>query len=89
MAIKIAEEFESFTTLLTPEPITNDGVGLFVPGQCLLTDEALGAEVTLVLPVVDLLLVRAESGDPLCFVVTLVTRKKLWSSLLTFHNVIF
>ena len=87
MAIKIAEEFESFTTLLTPEPITNDGVGLFVPGQGLLADEALRAEVALVLPVVDLLLVRAESRDPLCLVVTLVTQKHFWSSLLTFNDV--
>ena len=89
MAIKIAEEFESFATLLTPEPITRDSVGLFVPGQGFLADEALSAEVALVLPVVDLLLVRAESRDPLCFVVTLVTRKHLWISLLAFDHVVF
>ena len=89
MAITSGEGFESFVTLLTPESITSDGVGLLVPGQSLLANEALGAEVALVLPVVDLLLVRAESRDPLCFVVTLVTRKHLRISLLAFDHVVF
>ena len=86
MALTVVEGVESFATLLTHK--VTPTVQLLMPGQCLLAVKGLGAEVALVLLVVDQQLVATEIPVESCFVVALVTLVDLRSNLLTFDNVI-